>query len=228
MLEDDVERRALVAALLEAARGVNAGEDVEATFRALGESVRGWKLRRQPDAAPHSPAVPGSALVRAPTAAEAAEARKAAQQAAERDIVRRVFRHWQTALDHPNAKATPERISKIRSRLRDGYTQADMIAAIDGCAGSKFHRGENESGTKYDDLTLILRNGSTLEKFRDKAPATSADDYAESIRERTPAEVERERQIAQLEREAKAALKAKNVEAYNDLVRSIRDLRSHT
>lgn len=227
MREDEQERRALVAALLEAARGVNAGEDVEATFRALGDSVRGWKLRRKPDAAPPGSVAPGSALVPVPTAATVADARKAAEQAAERETVRRVFRHWQSALDHPNAKATPERIAKIRSRLRDGYTEADMVAAIDGCAGSKFHRGENESGTKYDDLTLILRNGSTLEKFRDKAPDGSAESYAESIRERSPEEVERERQIASLEREAKAALKAKNVERYNDLVRSIRELRSN-
>lgn len=84
--------------------------------------------------------------------------------------VRKVFSHWVRATGkQANVKLTPERRQKIQARLRDGYTLLDMTEAIDGCAGSDFHmaRGEYAGGTKYDDLTLILRNGSKLEWFRD-------------------------------------------------------------
>lgn len=229
MREDEERaRRLLVGALLGAAADINAGGDIEGAFRALGDVVRSWKARGTAAAAPSgsamAPSGPGAALALVPKPA-AESGPESAAKLAERETVRKIFQHWQYTCDHPKAKATPERVAKIRQRLRDGYTEADIIAAINGCAASPFHRGENENATRYDDLTLILRNGSTLEKFRDKAPAGSVDDYAASVREKTPQEIERDREIASMEREAKAALKAGKVEKYNDLVRSIRERR---
>jgi hypothetical protein len=76
-----------------------------------------------------------------------------------------VFSHWQKVLNHPNAKLTEERRRAINARLGEGYTVDDLMTAIDGCARSAFHLGENDTGQRYDDLTLICRNGSKLESF---------------------------------------------------------------
>jgi hypothetical protein len=79
--------------------------------------------------------------------------------------VQEVFSYWQESLEHPQARLTPERERVIRARLREGYTVEVIKKAIDGCRASPFHRGQNERGQAYDDLTLICRNGSKLESF---------------------------------------------------------------
>lgn len=76
-----------------------------------------------------------------------------------------VFEYWRRVLGHPTAKQTPERAKAVKARLREGYTVEQICAAIDGCRASPFHCGENERGQRYDDLTLICRNGSKLESF---------------------------------------------------------------
>lgn len=76
-----------------------------------------------------------------------------------------IFTYWQSRCDHPGAKLTAERKTKIIGRLKDGYSVDQIKTAIDGCASSRFHRGENENGKRYDDIELICRNGSKLENF---------------------------------------------------------------
>lgn len=86
--------------------------------------------------------------------------------------VRQVFDHWKRVMQkNGNVRLTDERRKKIQARLKDGYAVADIKKAIDGCSRSDFHmaRGEYRGGNRYDDLTLILRNGSRLEGFRDNA-----------------------------------------------------------
>lgn len=75
---------------------------------------------------------------------------------------RRLIAYWQQQCSHPSAKATPERLAKLGARLRDGYTEAEIRKAIDGAAAAAF---TNDDGHKFDDLTLICRNGSKLEDF---------------------------------------------------------------
>lgn len=79
--------------------------------------------------------------------------------------VKTIFSYWQERLNHPNSKLTAERQRKIEARLREGYTIGQIKQAIDGCASSSFHRGENDQRRSYDDLELICRNGSKLETF---------------------------------------------------------------
>ena len=76
-----------------------------------------------------------------------------------------VFEYWQTVLNHPTAKLTPERKRSIESRLKDGSSPAQITQAIDGCCNSPHHMGENDRNAVYDDLTLICRSGSKLEQF---------------------------------------------------------------
>lgn len=81
------------------------------------------------------------------------------------ESVQEVFAYWQSKLDHPGAKLTAERQTKIVNRLKDGYTSEQIKKAIDGCASSPFHTGENDQRKRYDDIELICRNGTKLESF---------------------------------------------------------------
>lgn len=93
--------------------------------------------------------------------------------------VRIVFDHWKrmTGKQHGNVRLSPERRRAIQARLKDGYSVKDIMRAIEGCCKSDFHmaRGQYAGGKKYNDLTLILRNGSKLEGFREFADGTVSD-----------------------------------------------------
>lgn len=89
--------------------------------------------------------------------------------------VRVVFDHWQQAMGKPRAKLTADRARKVRARLREGYNVQEILQAVQGCAASPFHRGENDRGTEYVDLTLICRSGSKLEQFIEMAPEEPAE-----------------------------------------------------
>jgi hypothetical protein len=70
---------------------------------------------------------------------------------------------------HPRAFAKPVPTSKewraIAARLREGFTVADLIEAIEGCHVSPFHCGENDRQTPYQSLSLIVRDGSQVNNF---------------------------------------------------------------
>lgn len=83
--------------------------------------------------------------------------------------VRGVFEYWQKRCGHPQAKFTPDRRQKIVARLREGATVERLNQAIDGCAGSKFHMGENDQGRRYDSIELIFRSAGKVDEFADMA-----------------------------------------------------------
>lgn len=87
--------------------------------------------------------------------------------------VLRIFDHWRQKLS-PKAKLSPKRKRLILARLGDGYSPEDLCRAIDGCAVSPFHNGENPTGTKYHELTLILRDAEHVDAFMEKAPVIVA------------------------------------------------------
>lgn len=80
---------------------------------------------------------------------------------AQGEAVRRLFAYWQTQCDHGRSKPTQDRMRKIGARLREGYTEADIRRAIDGAASAAY---END-GRRFDDISLICRNGEKLESF---------------------------------------------------------------
>lgn len=87
-----------------------------------------------------------------------------------RSAVAECFAYWQERCDHPTAKLTADRRSKIEGRLREGYSGADIRKAIDGAARAAF---VNDQGKRFDDIELICRNGSKLESFMARADAPS-------------------------------------------------------
>lgn len=60
-------------------------------------------------------------------------------------------------------KPTKERLAKIRSRLLDGYTAADLKMAIAFFARDPHHSGDNGRSTRYTDLVTTLKNGAKVE-----------------------------------------------------------------
>lgn len=54
----------------------------------------------------------------------------------------------------------------VTNALRD-FPLDDLLDAVDGWRFSAHHRGENRTGTVYNELTLLLRDATQIEKFRD-------------------------------------------------------------
>ncbi|MBU2729813.1 hypothetical protein [Acidithiobacillus caldus] len=78
--------------------------------------------------------------------------------------VRMVFVHWQKTMNCPKAKLDNKRKTRIEWGLKT-YDLDSCIAAIDGCARSKWHMGQNDRGLKYNDITLIFRDSEKFERF---------------------------------------------------------------
>lgn len=78
-----------------------------------------------------------------------------------------VFRTWVevTGRDAARTKLTVQRRRKIEARLKEGYTVAELSAAVRGVVRSPFHMGDNDGKVRYDDLTVVLRDGGQVEKF---------------------------------------------------------------
>jgi hypothetical protein len=81
------------------------------------------------------------------------------------DDVQTVFDYWRYRIVHLKARLDEKRRRKIRMRLNDGYTVQQLRDAIDGCATSKFHMGQNDRRTAYNDIELICRDASHVDKF---------------------------------------------------------------
>ncbi len=95
-----------------------------------------------------------------------------------------IFDHWQRVRAKPRSKLTKDRETKIRARLKDGYSVEDLKTAIDGVA-----RDPWELRPANDDLALILRDAQHVERFiafahngngsaNGSTPTTAAERYA--------------------------------------------------
>jgi uncharacterized phage protein (TIGR02220 family) len=139
---------------------------------------------------------------------------------------REIFLHWQRVLDKPKAKLTPERRSRVRARLRDGYTVADIKKAIDAVAASDWHRGSNDRDREYTDLVLICQNGSKLETYIEmwdrEHGAVSSRPRVRVDEERTRPELPR---LIELEKTASELLRRGDTVAYNETQKQMRAIR---
>jgi hypothetical protein len=77
-----------------------------------------------------------------------------------------IFDYWVMVMKkNASCKLTPERKKFIDARLKQGYELDYILKAIDGCSKSSYHMGQNDKGTKYNNLSLICRDGDKLEQF---------------------------------------------------------------
>ncbi len=80
--------------------------------------------------------------------------------------VKNIFHFWLRTMSKTNSvKLTSKRFNSIKARLREGYTSQQIADAINGCAVSEFHMGQNDAGKAHNDITLICRSGDKLEQF---------------------------------------------------------------
>ncbi len=78
---------------------------------------------------------------------------------------REVFNYWIEKLGHTKAKFTRDKKGKIVARLKEGFSVDELKRAIDGCAASSYHMGDNDNGKTYDSISLIFRNAEKVESF---------------------------------------------------------------
>lgn len=76
-----------------------------------------------------------------------------------------IFHYWQQVMHHPRAKLDHKRERVIKHALQLGYSIDDLKQAIDGCASTPFNMGQNDRKQRYDDLELILRDASHIDRF---------------------------------------------------------------
>lgn len=76
-----------------------------------------------------------------------------------------VWAHYQTYHRLSRLDAKGKRRKLILARLADGYSVAELCQSIDGNHLDPHCNGENESGTEYHDLELILRDSAHVERY---------------------------------------------------------------
>jgi hypothetical protein len=104
----------------------------------------------------------------------------------------RVFDAWIEATGKTGATVfSDKRRRVIRNALRD-YPVEDLLDAVCGWRNSSHHRGENTTGTVYNDLELLLRDAAHIERFRDlnrngngQVPEPRGDGFGERLKART-------------------------------------------
>lgn len=86
-----------------------------------------------------------------------------------KDLAAELFEFWKTTMGHSKARLDDKRLKLITKALDLGYSVDDLKSAIAGCAKSEYHMGNNDNGTVYDDLGLILRDAGKIDSFIKKA-----------------------------------------------------------
>jgi hypothetical protein len=80
--------------------------------------------------------------------------------------VSEIFDFWKQATGrNGSTHLTPNRRTAIKARLDEGRDVGFIKRAIANAATSPFHQGKNDQRRRYDDVTLICRNGEKLEQF---------------------------------------------------------------
>lgn len=109
---------------------------------------------------------------------------KVSERSDRSDEIRAVFDHYRSY--HPKAFPSPASDSKewraVRSRLKEGYSAVDLCSAIDGCHVSPWNCGENPGGKIFQDLELIVRNGSKVNQFIEANKARAGPVLSEKTR----------------------------------------------
>ena len=80
--------------------------------------------------------------------------------------VTRVFRHWVLMMGKSAGRCAlgPTR-RRVIERALGLYDEETLLLAIEGCAASAWHAGQNDRGKAFNDLELILRDEKHIEGF---------------------------------------------------------------
>lgn len=95
--------------------------------------------------------------------------------------VQAVFEHWKSVMKKSRAQLTPERRTKIKARLEQ-YPLQMLLDAVDGCSRSDFHMGRQPGKpTEHNDIELICRSGTNLERFAGMPAVVLAADWTQEF-----------------------------------------------
>jgi hypothetical protein len=81
-----------------------------------------------------------------------------------KDQINQVFEFWKEVMQYPQARLLDKRRNRITSAL-EHYSVEELKTAIIGCSKSDFHMGKNDSKMLFNDIELILRNETFIDKF---------------------------------------------------------------
>jgi hypothetical protein len=96
------------------------------------------------------------------------------------DPAQTLFDHWVAVLRAGRPGPAPAFTPKRRKLLEGWFAYYDLAtlrAAVDGCAQSEFHMGQNSRGRRYDSLELIFRDAEHIERFAGIAMDTGTVDW---------------------------------------------------
>lgn len=94
------------------------------------------------------------------------------KQASLVDRATQVFDYWRNEMSKSaSTKFLPssKRHKAVVARLKEGFTVKQICMAVDGCKSIPHNMGQNDRGTRYNDLELICRNVENLERFIEKS-----------------------------------------------------------
>ncbi len=84
------------------------------------------------------------------------------------DTVVEIFDYWKEVMQKKaNTTLSTKRKTKIKQRLKDGYSIEEIKQAIFNCSNTPHNMGINDRNQKFDDIELICRSAENLERFRD-------------------------------------------------------------
>jgi hypothetical protein len=102
--------------------------------------------------------------------------------------VERIFGHWVFMFGkHAGRTALGPTRRRAIVRALQLYPEGELLLAVEGCAASPFHNGDNDRGQSYTDVTLILRDEEHLERFAALGREARRQALAELARERSTA-----------------------------------------
>lgn len=123
----------------------------------------------KPTPTPVQPAIAAVAASDAKPVAEIFDPVKAIEaedsaRASKRADIKTIFDHWVVVMGKKRAMLDQKRKKLIQVALGN-WSADDLCRAIDGCAASPFHMGQNENSTRYNELSLIFRSNEKIESF---------------------------------------------------------------
>lgn len=87
-----------------------------------------------------------------------------------RGKILRIIAHWKVATGHPKARDTADRFDVVKARFNEGYTEEQLMLAVDGIAALPYvgREGRMATGTRkerHDRLGIALGGGEAVERF---------------------------------------------------------------
>lgn len=97
------------------------------------------------------------------------DAQNAHANAANAGPSERVFAHWVFMMGkNPLRTRLDMQRRGVLAKALAMYDEPTLLLAIDGCAGSAWHAGENDRGRPFNDIELILRDARHIEDFAER------------------------------------------------------------